>query len=36
MKADVLEAVAAAIGLARLDAARLGAAVDASAMGMPI
>jgi hypothetical protein len=33
---DLLTAVAAAIGAPRLDAARLGAAVDARAMGMQI
>jgi hypothetical protein len=36
VRADLLAAVAAAIGSPQLDAARLGAAVDARAMGMPI
>jgi filamentous hemagglutinin family protein len=35
-RADLLEAVAEAIGSPQVDAARLGAAVDARAMGMPI
>ena len=36
VRADLLAAVARAIGSPQLDAARLGAAVDARAMGMPI
>jgi hypothetical protein len=36
VRADLLAAVARAIGSPQVDAARLGAAVDARAMGMPI
>jgi filamentous hemagglutinin family protein len=36
VRSDLLTAIAGAIGAPRLDAARLGAAVDARAMGMPI